>query len=47
MTSVYYTLQDFITHTELVIYLLMAGALVALPLFWRFLSGRDVKKRTY
>lgn len=47
MGSVYYTLQEFITHTEFIIYLLMAAALVVLPLFWRFLSGRDEKKQTY
>jgi len=47
MESVYYTLQEFMTHTEYVIYLLTAGALVVLVLFWRFLTGRDKKKRTF
>ena len=47
MEPVYYTLQEFITHTESVIYLLTAGALVVLPLFWRFLTGRDKDIRTF
>ncbi len=47
MESVFYTLQDFMTHTKVVAYLLIAVALIGLPLFWRFLTGRDDKKRTY
>jgi len=47
MEPVYYTLQEFMTHTESVIYLLTAGAVVALPLFWRFLTDRDENKRTF
>lgn len=47
MESVYYTLQEFITHTQSIAYLLAAGALVVLPLFWRFLTGRDEKNRTF
>lgn len=47
MESVFYTLQDFMTHTKAIAYLLMAVALIGLPLFWRFLTGRDDKKRTY
>jgi len=47
MGSVFYTLQEFITYTQSIVYLLAAGALVALPLFWRFLTGRDEKKRTF
>jgi len=41
------TLQDFMTHTKGIAYLLIGVALVALPLFWRFISGRDDKKKTF
>ncbi len=42
MDSAFYTLQDYMTHTKGVTYLIMAGILVFLPLFWHFLtSGRD------
>jgi hypothetical protein len=47
MESVFYTLQEFITHTQSMMYLLGIGALVVLYLFWRFLTGRDKKKRTF
>lgn len=47
MESVYYTLQDFMTNTKAVAYLLIAGALIALPLFWRFLTGRDDNYKTF
>ncbi|MBW1988662.1 MAG: hypothetical protein JRI97_03860 [Deltaproteobacteria bacterium] len=43
----FYTLQGFMTHVKGVIYVLMAGGLVGIPLFWKFLAGRDEKKRTY
>ncbi len=42
-----HTLQDFMTHTKGIAYLLIAVALVALPLFWSFLTGRDDKKKTF
>jgi hypothetical protein len=47
MESVFYTFQEFITYTQSMVYLIGAGALVALFLFWRFLTGRDKKKRTF
>jgi len=47
MKSVFYTLQEFITFTQSILYLLGAGGLIALLLFWRFLTGRDEKKRTF
>ncbi|MGE4552291.1 MAG: sulfate respiration complex protein HmcD [Desulfovibrionaceae bacterium] len=37
----FYTLQDFLTHTKGLIYVLMGGALVCFVLWWRFLTGRD------
>ena len=45
--TVIYTLQDFMTHTKTITYLLMGATLVVLMLFWRFLTGRDEKKKTY
>lgn len=47
MESAFYTLQDFMTHTKAIAYLLIAVALIGLPLFWRFLTGRDENKRTF
>jgi hypothetical protein len=47
MEPEFYTLQEFMTHTKGIAYILMAVALVALPLFWRFITGRDEKKRTF
>jgi len=47
MDTIFYTLNDFILHTKAVIYLMMGGILIVLPLFWRFLTGRDEKKRTF
>jgi len=47
MDTVFYTLHDFILHTKAVIYLMMAGILIVLSFFWRFLTGRDEKKRTF
>jgi hypothetical protein len=47
MDHTLYTLQDFMTHTKGIGYLLIAAALIVLPLFWRFLTGRDDNERTY
>jgi hypothetical protein len=41
MDQVFYTLQDFLTHTESVTYLLVIGTLVGMTLFWLFLTGND------
>ena len=47
MEAEFNTLQNFMTHTKGIAYLLIAVALVGLPLFWRFLTGRDNKKKTF
>ena len=47
MEHAFYTLQEFMTHTKAVAYLLTGAALIGLPLFWRFLNGRDEKKQTF
>lgn len=36
-----YTLQEYMTKTEGVTYILMLLFLVAFILFWKFLTGRD------
>lgn len=47
MTDAFFTLHDFLLHTKGIVYLLMGAGLVGLPLFWRFLTERDEKTRTY
>ena len=47
MERVFYSLQDFMLYYKSITYIVMGIVLIALPLFWRFLSGRDEKKRTY
>jgi len=47
MEPILYTLQDFMAHSKSITYLVMGGILIALLLFWFFLTGRDEKKRTY
>jgi hypothetical protein len=41
MGHVFYTLQNFMTHTESVTYLLVIATLVGMALFWLFLTGKD------
>jgi hypothetical protein len=48
MDTVFYTLQDFFTHTKAVVYILiiltlfaLAGFWFALAGFWSFLTERD------
>lgn len=41
MDRVFYTLQDFFSFTEGVIYILIVAILLAMLGFWRFLTGRD------
>jgi len=36
-----FTLQDFVTSTKAISYLIAAGYLVAFPAFWRFLVARE------
>lgn len=35
------TLQEFMLHTKNIIYILIVMVLVAMPAFWKFLTGRD------
>jgi hypothetical protein len=41
MEGTIYTLQDYMFHTESITYILIVGALLAITLFWLFLSQRD------
>ncbi len=36
-----HTFQEFMLHTKNIIYILIVMALLAMPAFWVFLSGRD------
>jgi len=47
MDTIFHSLQDFMMFTKGVTYILMGAILVLLPLFWRFLTGREEKKRTF
>lgn len=45
MEPIYYTYQQFFTHTKGIAYILMVVALIGIAFFWRFLSGRDDEKK--
>lgn len=36
-----FTLQDFMTYTKGITYLIMGGILVFMPFFWMYLTDRD------
>jgi hypothetical protein len=41
MENIYYTLQDFLTHTKGVAYILIVLILIGMLGFWNYLTGRD------
>ncbi len=41
MEGSFYTLQDFMAYTKLVVYLIMVAILFGITGFWLFLSERD------
>lgn len=41
MEAGFYTLQDFMAYTKLVVYLIMVAILFGITGFWLFLSERD------
>ena len=41
MDPIFYTLQDFMSHTESVTYLLVIATLIGMTVFWWFLTGKD------
>jgi hypothetical protein len=47
METHFFTLQEFMTFTKGVAYLLMGCGLIGLPLYWIFLTGRDDEMRRF
>lgn len=47
METVFYSLQEYMLCTKTITYIIMGLILILLPLFWKFLAGRDEKKRTF
>ena len=47
MENMFYSLQDFFTHTKGVTYLLIIAALIAVAAFWNFLAGRDEDQKHF
>lgn len=45
--ATFYSLHAFMLETKTLTYALMGLGVIALALFWRFLSGRDEKPRHY
>ncbi len=41
MENIIYTLQDYMTYTKGITYLIMGGILIFMPLFWYFLTARE------
>jgi hypothetical protein len=41
MDNTFYTLQDYLLHTEGVSYLLMGVALLFITFYWLFIAERD------
>ena len=41
MDGIFYTLQDFMTHTKGVVYILIVVALLALLGYWQYLTASD------
>ncbi|MCK5125099.1 MAG: hmc operon protein 4 [candidate division Zixibacteria bacterium] len=44
MSDMIYTLQDFMTHTKGVVYILAVSYLIGFTAFWCFLFRRDKKE---
>jgi len=47
MDTVIYTLQDFMTYSKGITYIIMGGILIGLLLYWLFITDRDEKKETF
>ena len=41
MEGLFYTLQDFLSHTEGVTYILIVATLIGMAGFWHFLTQKD------
>ena len=44
MVSAFHTLHDIVLHSKNITYLIMGGILIVMPLFWKFLTGREEKR---
>ncbi len=44
METIFYTYQQFYTHTKGVTYILMVVSLIGIACFWNFLAGKDDDK---
>ncbi len=47
MEPAFVTLYEYTVLTKGIIYLIMGGLLVGLPLFWLFLTGNDGDRPTF
>ena len=41
MENIFYTLQDFLTYTKGMVYILIVLILIGMLGFWNYLAGRD------
>ncbi len=41
METIFYTYQEFYTHTKAVTYILIIASLIGVACFWSFLAGKD------
>ncbi|MFH2058403.1 MAG: sulfate respiration complex protein HmcD [Pseudomonadota bacterium] len=41
MESIFYTYQDFYTHTKAITYILIIASLIGVACFWNFLAGKE------
>ncbi len=41
MEETFYTLQQFMLHSETITYIIMGVFLLCIPVFWSFLTERD------
>ena len=46
MSDTIHTLQEFMTHTKGIVYILMVCYLIGFTWFWRFLHNREPKDNT-
>jgi hypothetical protein len=41
MEPIFYTLQEFYTHTKGILYIVIIVSLIGITCFWNFLAGKD------
>ena len=47
MDTIIHSLQEFMTYSKGITYLLMGAILILMPLYWQFLTDKEEKKKTY